>query len=282
MSPSALIGSLGGSGTFTLERGRVVRLDPAAFDAVIRAVDQGLPIDATRVRDRMDAALASGVLTFASAEGALTINAGQARMSSITVRAQGADLAASGSVNLADGVIDARLSLLGAAGTGALASTRPEVAITLKGPSDAPKRSIDVAALTSWLALRAVEQQSKKLDLLEGRELPLVPPAGPAAVAPADVPQGAAPIQSAPIQNAPIQSVPQQSAPIQSAPAAEPAAPSAPKPKGTVGTGGTAAAAGHVAPPAPPVDIRPPAATRPPPKPAPAAPRSLKEILFGN
>jgi uncharacterized protein involved in outer membrane biogenesis len=293
MSPIALIGSLGGGGTFTLEKGRVVRLDPAAFDAVIRAVDQGLPIDATRVRDRMDAALASGVLTFALAEGALTINAGQARLSSIMVRAQGADLAASGSVNLADGAIDARLSLLGAAGTGALASTRPEVAITLKGPSDAPKRSIDVAALTSWLALRAVEQQSKKLDLLEGRELPLVPPAGAAAIAPAEAPQGAAPIQNAPIQSVP-QSAPPQSAPTvepaassaggsepdaaRQRPAArtEPAAPSAPKSKGT------AASAGHVAPAAPPVDIRPPAAARTPPKPAPAAPRSLREILFGN
>jgi large subunit ribosomal protein L24 len=305
MSPNALIGSLGGGGTFTLEKGRVVRLDPAAFDTVIRAVDQGLPIDATRVRDRMDAALASGVLTFALAEGALTINAGQARLGSIMVRAQGADLTASGSVNLADGAIDARLNLLGTAGTGALASTRPEIAITLRGPSDAPKRGIDVAALTSWLALRAVEQQSKKLDLLEGREPAPVPPAGETTVAPAQGTQqgtqgvqGAAPIQNAPVQSAPIQAAPIQAAPIQTAPTpsapavdpaasgaagsepeavrprpaarTEPAAPSAPKPKAAA------------APLPPPVDIRPSAATRAPPKPATAPPRSLREILFGN
>src|SRR5439155_526279 len=61
MSAVALMGSLAGSGTFKLENGRVVRLDPAAFDAVMRAVDQGLPIDVTRVRDRMVAALASGL-----------------------------------------------------------------------------------------------------------------------------------------------------------------------------------------------------------------------------
>ena len=204
MSAVALVGSLGGSGTFVLERGRVVRLDPDAFDAVIRAVDGGLPIDAIRVRDRMDAALASGVLTFALAEGALAINAGQARLSNTTVRAQGADLAVSGSVNLADGAIDARLTLLGAAGTGTLANTRPEIAITLKGPSDNPKRNIDVAALATWLALRAVEQQSKKLDLLEGRE-PAPAPAPPA---------GEAAIQTAPTQTAPIQGVPIPSGPI--------------------------------------------------------------------
>src|SRR5712691_1357929 len=178
MSAVALIGSLGGSGTFTLESGRVVRLDPAAFDTVIRAVDQGLPIDAIRVRDRMDAALASGVFAVALAEGAITINSGQARLSNTIVRAQGADLAVSGSVNLADGAIDARLTLSGVAGAGAPANTRPEVVIALKGPIDAPKRRIDVAALASWLALRAVEQQSKKLDALEGREPS--PPAAPA------------------------------------------------------------------------------------------------------
>ena len=50
LSPIALIGSLGGGGTFTFENGRLARLDPAAFAAVIRAIDQGLPIDATRVQ----------------------------------------------------------------------------------------------------------------------------------------------------------------------------------------------------------------------------------------
>ena len=119
MSAVALMGSLAGSGTFKLENGRVVRLDPAAFDAVMRAVDQGLPIDVNRVRDRTDAALASGVLPVALAEGAITINAGQARLSDVTVRAQRADLAVSGSVNLADAALEGRLTLFGMGGASA-------------------------------------------------------------------------------------------------------------------------------------------------------------------
>ena len=51
MSAGALIGSLDGGGNFTLEDGRLARLDPAAFEGVIRAVDRGLPIDATSVRN---------------------------------------------------------------------------------------------------------------------------------------------------------------------------------------------------------------------------------------
>jgi len=281
MSAVALVGSLSGGGTFKLENARVVRLDPTAFDTVIRAVDQGLPIDAVRIRDRMDAALASGVLAVPLAEGTITIEAGQARLSGTTVRAQRADVAVSGGINLAEGALDARLTLSGAGGPGAPANTRPEVLVALKGPLDAPKRTVDVAALASWLALRAVEQQSKKLDVLEGRE-PAVTPARPAI-------------------NANTQPTPGAPAAQPAAPEAAPGEPSvrtqpatAPKPKPA------APAAEQRAPPLPPpIDIRPapqPPRAQPgvqgapshpqPQKPAaattPARPRSLSEILFGR
>src|SRR5262249_27652955 len=227
------------------------------FDNTVRAVDQGLPIDGVKVRDRADAALARGPLAVTLAEGAITINDGQARLSNPTVRAQRADLAVNGNVNLAEGVLDARLTLFG----GAPADTRPEIGIVLKGPIDAPKRTIDVAALASWLALRSVEQQSKKLDVLEGP----------------------APETSA--QPAPA------SANMQSDPAA-PKPPSAPKPKPL------APAAEHVQPLPPAIDVRPapapraprahPATAPPAPAQAPRAPdvaarpRSLSEMLSGN
>ena len=253
MSPVALVGSLAGSGSFTLENARAARLDPAAFDTVIRAVDQGLPIDAIRVRDRMDAALASGGLAVSLAEGAIAIDAGQARLSNAVVRAQRGDLAVSGSVNLTEAALDARLTLFGTGGAGVPANTRPEIGIALKGPIDAPKRTIDVAALASWLALRAVEQQSKKLDVLEGRA-PVPPPAPAAVNAPTSVskPKPAAPAGER------VQPLPP---PIDIRPAPTPRAPR-PQP-------GSAATQGA------PTQAQKPA-------PAPARPRSLSEILFGH
>ncbi|MBV8110639.1 MAG: AsmA family protein [Hyphomicrobiales bacterium] len=254
MSPIALVGSLAGSGSFTLENARAARLDPAAFDTVIRAVDQGLPIDAIRVRDRMDGALANGGLAVTLAEGAIAIDAGQARLSNPVVRAQRGDLAVSGSVNLAEAAIDARLTLFGSGGAGAPADTRPEIGIALKGPIDTPKRTIDVAALTSWLALRAVEQQSKKLDMLEGRAP--VPSLVPAAVntTSAPKPQSAAPAAEG------VQPLPP---PIDVRPAPAPRVPRAPRPQ-----------PGAAAPQGAPAQ-----AQKPPP--APARPPSLSEILFG-
>jgi large subunit ribosomal protein L24 len=285
MSPIALAGSLAGSGTFMLESARVARLNPAAFNTVMRAVDQGLPIDAARVRDRMDAALASGPLGIALAEGAITINAGQIRLGNIMVRAVGADLTAGGGINLSEGAIDARLILAGVAGPTAPANTRPEVTIVLKGPIDSAKRTLEVTALSSWLALRAVEQQSKKLDLLEGREPPpVVPQSG-------DIPTGSATPQGTP---APAPAAP---ASESATPAATPATPAIeapqprstmrppPKPKPAVPT------AEQVAPMPPPIDIRPapqprvpraPRQAQPAAPPPPASPRSLSEILFGR
>jgi uncharacterized protein involved in outer membrane biogenesis len=180
MSAGALIGSLDGGGTFTLENGRLARLDPTAFDTVMRAVDRGLPIDAISVRERIDSALASGVFAVARAEGPIVINAGQARLSNTILHAQGADLALGGSVDLAEGTLEARLLLFGTGGASSPIHTRPEITIALRGPISAPKRTIDATALANWLALRAVEQQSKKLEVLEGREA--APPPGPPAM----------------------------------------------------------------------------------------------------
>jgi len=46
---------------------------------------------------------------------------------------------------------------------------RPVVFVFLRGPADAPTRQVDATTLTGWLALRAVEQQAKKLEEMEKR-----------------------------------------------------------------------------------------------------------------
>jgi uncharacterized protein involved in outer membrane biogenesis len=175
MSPSALIGALEGNGKITLTNGRLARLDPTAFDTVIGAVDRGLPVDAARVGSRMDQALAGGPLTFRRAEAGIRIEGGQARMmSNPMLTVPDVDLAVSGLVNLLEGAVDWRLTLSAmpraGAPMGTSMNTWPEIVMSLRGPVNAVRRTIDVAAFTSWLAVRAIDQQSKKLDALEGRE----------------------------------------------------------------------------------------------------------------
>jgi large subunit ribosomal protein L24 len=167
LSPASLIGSLRGVGTITLEDAQIASLDPKAFNAAIRAAEQSVAIDAPRIRDIITTVLDGGRLAVPRLDAAVTINAGQASMGQTTWLGQGADVAISGSADLADASIDARLTLTGPTIHDGMNSIRPEILVTLKGPYSAPKRAIDVSALSGWLTLRSVERQAKQISAIE-------------------------------------------------------------------------------------------------------------------
>jgi uncharacterized protein involved in outer membrane biogenesis len=185
-SPIALIGSLKGEGTLALRDGSIARFDPAAFDLVTRAVDQGLPIDVMRIGDRMEIALAVGALPVSLAQGSIAAAMGQLRLVDPVVQAKGAEFSATGSIDLTQSAIDARLILSGPKVADPAAGGHPDISVSLKGPIDAPKRTLDVAALANWLALRAVDQKARRVDALEqaAREHP--PDAGETTGSPAE------------------------------------------------------------------------------------------------
>jgi large subunit ribosomal protein L24 len=165
LSPVALIGSLKGSGKVVLTDGQIAGLDPRAFNAVIRAVDQGsVPIERNRISDLVVKSLESGPLSLKRAEAVIRVAAGQLRIDKVTVDSADAALSAASTLDLTDGTMDARLTLTG---QGAAAGARPEIFVSLKGPSNTPARSVDVSALTGWLTLRAVDDQTKRLRTME-------------------------------------------------------------------------------------------------------------------
>jgi large subunit ribosomal protein L24 len=164
LSPIALIGSLKGSGKAVLVNGRIANLDPRAFDAVTRAVDQGLIIDSWRISDLATKSLEGGQLSLKRAESVLQIAAGQVRLTSVSVESKDAPLSVVSTLDLTDGSLAARVDL---SGLHEAAGARPKIFVALNGPWMAPTRSIDVSALTGWLTLRAVENQTKKLRAIE-------------------------------------------------------------------------------------------------------------------
>jgi large subunit ribosomal protein L24 len=199
LSPLALIGSLQGSGKVALSHAQLAGLDPRAFDAVTRAVDQGLSVDSGRIADIVQKALTSGQLSVSRAEGPFTISAGQLRLSQAAIESKDADLAINGTIDLTDGSIDAHMVL---SGSSEAAGARPDIFMALKGPVFAPSRSVDVSALSGWLTLRAVENQAKKLHEIEkqraldaGRAKPQPPPQ---TAPPQDQPKTTPPATAAP------------------------------------------------------------------------------------
>jgi large subunit ribosomal protein L24 len=163
-SPATLVGSLHGDGKISLSGGQFAGLDPRAFSAVTRAVDQGLPVEAAKIENVASRALASGQLNIKNAEGALAIGAGQIRLADSKASGEGADLTMSGAFDLTNGTLNARLVLTG---TDTAAGARPDIFLALNGPLGAPSKTIDVSGLTGWLTLRAIDQQSKKLNAIE-------------------------------------------------------------------------------------------------------------------
>jgi large subunit ribosomal protein L24 len=231
LSPRALAGSLHGGGKITFDKGRIASLDPKAFAAAIRSVDQGLALDASRIRDVVTRALEGGPLVVHQAEAQVSIAAGVLRIDSFAAKTDAADLIASGSYNLAESGLDARLALRGPQTAGS--AQRPEFAIQLRGPFTSPQKSIDVSALTGWLAMRSVDQQTRKIEAIEqGRpaeaalqapaidperspSLPEVPP-----VLPRKRPQAAAPaVQPQPHSPQPAQRLEPLPPPIEIGPA---------------------------------------------------------------
>jgi len=164
LSPVALIGAMKGAGKIDLVDGQLAGLNPRAFDAATRAVDQGLVVETGRIADLVNKSLGGGTLSVKRIESALSFSSGQLRLSNTAVESKDAALSITGMLDLIDGSINARLDL---SGQSEAAGARPDISVNLKGPLTAPSRSVDVSALTAWLTLRSVENQTKRLRAIE-------------------------------------------------------------------------------------------------------------------
>jgi uncharacterized protein involved in outer membrane biogenesis len=183
-SPAAFMGSLAGFGNLTLEKAQLGGLNPGVFGGVTRAIEIGIPLSGNRTREFVTGLLDAAPLPVARASAAISVSAGQARLSDVNIQAAGADVQASASFDFSDAALDARLTLNGVASAPNTQSgaQRPAVLIGLKGALLSPQRTVDISLLTSWLTLRAVEQQSKQIDAMERAARDSAMQANPAAI----------------------------------------------------------------------------------------------------
>src|SRR5438477_431653 len=172
-SASALTGAISGSGTLTLESSRVAGLDPRAFDVAIRASDNGQATDDNRLRQIVEPVLSGGVLSVASAQIPFNIRDGRIRVGATTLDAEGARAIISGGYDIPADQADIRASLASTA-TGSVTS-RPEIQLFAVGSPDALDRTVDVTALSSWLALRAIDRETRRLDSIDRGDRPPLP-----------------------------------------------------------------------------------------------------------
>jgi hypothetical protein len=254
-SLSALTGALSGNGTLTLESAGIAGLDPRAFEVAIRASDSGQATDDVKLRQIVEPALSAGALSVKSAQIPFNIRDGRIRVSATTLDAEGARAIISGGYDIPADQADIRASLASTAA--GVAASRPEIQLFAAGSPDTLNRTVDVAALSSWLAVRAIDRETRRLDSIERGD---PPPALPASIPP---PAATPPASISPPAVAPPPPKPKVSAPRP--PAATPGPQAAPQPSPNAPV-----VSQQVAPLPAPIEIRPapgPAIVRPKPKP---------------
>jgi len=177
-SVAALSGAVSGSGTVTLQSAAIAGLDPRAFEVAIRASDNGQATDDAKLRQIIEPVLTAGSLKVAAAQIPFNIRDGRLRVGATTLDAEAASAIVSGGYDVGADQTDIRATLTST--TIGLASSRPELQLFVVGSPDALARNVDVSALSSWLAVRAIDRETRRLDSLErGEPLPLpasIPP----------------------------------------------------------------------------------------------------------
>ncbi len=174
-SPAALIAGLHGGGTVRLNDARFAGFDTAAFAAAIHAADQAPSFEAPQIRTAVGAAMDKGRFAVPRADAEVTITGGQLRLSNTQLHAQdGSALSLDGVLDLNEAAVDARMTLSVPPPAHALISDRPQLAVTVKGPIGAAERKVDLSPLVGWLALRAAELQTRRIESVEANRRPEV------------------------------------------------------------------------------------------------------------
>jgi hypothetical protein len=264
-SASALSGALSGGGIVKLESGAIAGLDPRAFDVAIRASDQGQVGDDARLRQVVEPVLSAGSLPVALAEVPFTLQDGRLHVDATTLEAQGARAKISGGYDIPADQADIHVTLTST--TQGAEGARPEIQLFTVGSPDTLNRTVDVSLLSRWLALRAIDRETRRLDSLERGG----PQPQPASVPPstAALPQPVVPSTTLPQPPVlPVAPPPRQLPPRATAPPRPPAAAMTP------GAATPPVVSQQVAPLPPAIEVRP--APQPlPPKPKPKPPLTL-------
>ncbi|AWM02878.1 AsmA family protein [Bradyrhizobium amphicarpaeae] len=255
-SVAALTGALAGNGTVTLDSAEIGGLNPRAFEIAIRASDGGQVSDDNRLRQLVEPALASAPIAVASAQIPFTIRDGRLRVGATPLEAKNARAIVSGGYDIPADQADIRASLTPI--MNGLSGAPPEIQLFAAGPPDRLNRTIDLAPLSSWLAVRTIDRETRRLDAIERGEPPPATAALPTLVSPDAAPEQA-PVNVPLPGHDPRRAPPKpKAAPTPKAPQAAPAAPSPPL------------ASQQLAPLPPAIDVRPapgPAPAKPKPKP---------------
>lgn len=180
-SAAALRNALSGNGVLTLTGARLPALDVVAFDAAEKASDD--PVAKNRMESVVATALDRAPLAVASVDVPFAIKDARVHADPTVFQSDAARATISGSYDIPEDQGDLRIGLKPISGA---MKDAPDIQIFLRGTADSITRDVDVAALSSWLSLRAIERETQRLDALEKPGALPPPKSAPASNPPVD------------------------------------------------------------------------------------------------
>ena len=168
-SPAALINGLAGSGTATFSGAALARSDPAALDRVVaKAQTPDAPLDETNIAFAFSNELNRAPLAIPDGSAPLALSAGIMKIGPIKIPEGRGDGALSADLDLRTLATETRFALTSSASDLKFWSGPPPSAgITVDNALDAPKRQIDVSALSAALAAQTIARESDRISAME-------------------------------------------------------------------------------------------------------------------
>ena len=166
-NPAALVGSLGGQGVLRVAGGEIARADPDAPLHVAKAVDaEEIPLDPRIIDVALARAFDAGAQRLPDFEQPVSIAGGQGVLAPLDLAIGATRVTLGARYDLARDRMDLRESLHPAAPED-WAGPPPTVDLAFSGPSDAPARAIDAADLIGTLAAHGIAREQARIAAIE-------------------------------------------------------------------------------------------------------------------
>ncbi|MFC3076421.1 AsmA-like C-terminal region-containing protein [Shinella pollutisoli] len=171
-SVRAMVEGASGSGELRVSGLALAGIDTGAFPALLAAAD-GIEGDITPEKVAGFAAreIVKGKTSLGGLAIPVALAGGKLRVQSVAAEDGRARLSGDADVDLAEGTMNARLSVAFDAGEEALAGAEPEVVLGFRGLMDAPGFELDVQPLANYLSLRRFEAERRRVETLQANVL---------------------------------------------------------------------------------------------------------------
>ena len=166
----SLMSALTGDGTMALEDVSVSGLGLTGFSRILQASDAGLFDEDADLGAAFSDALSAGSMNIEEADTPLSLVGGVAQFRNLYLKGERTSLRGGLTLDLSTNVVDADFSYAATDGPGDVESM-PNVGLSFSGPLDAPLRELDVSQISSFLNVRQLEMEIRRVEALNAEIL---------------------------------------------------------------------------------------------------------------